>query len=137
MITVSTRGIYGLIALVEIGRFYKKKHLQIKDISKDKDIPKHYLEQILLNLKRQGIVKSFRGIRGGYTLARDPKKISLNEILDCLETELQLNRANITSDYFKKFWDTRTKEVKEVFEMSLDDIIKDHNTYTDSLTYHI
>lgn len=137
MITISSKGIYGLIALVELGNNYNKKKLQIKDIAKEKNIPRHYLEQILLVLKRNGIVKSYRGINGGYSLAKSPDKIMLNDILDCLESELKLNRIDIDSSFFKHFWDDKTNQLRKIFHLSLKKIIDDKKKYSENYIYNI
>jgi Rrf2 family transcriptional regulator, cysteine metabolism repressor len=68
--------------------------LQIRQIAADQDIPDRYLEQLLATLRRGGLVKSQRGAKGGYLLARSPWTISLLDVLRCLEGA----DANITND---------------------------------------
>ncbi len=58
---------------------------QIRQIAAQQNIPDRYLEQLLATLRRGGIVKSQRGSKGGYLLTREPRKIILFEILECLE----------------------------------------------------
>jgi Rrf2 family transcriptional regulator, cysteine metabolism repressor len=137
MITVSSKGIYGLIALTEFAENYDKKTLQIKEIAKKKNIPRHYLEQILLVLKRCGIVKSYRGIKGGYSLSRPPEKITLAEILDSLETELKLNRVDIDSKFFNNFWNEQTIKLKENFNITLKEILEQKNEFSKNYIYNI
>ncbi len=72
--------------------------LQIRQIAAQQDIPDRYLEQLLATLRRGGIVKSQRGAKGGYLLAREPWKITLLEILECLEgLDVHPCEENITS----------------------------------------
>ena len=59
--------------------------LQIRQIAAEQDIPDRYLEQLLATLRRAGIVKSQRGAKGGYLLARDPWKITLWDIISSIE----------------------------------------------------
>ncbi|BAY04128.1 BadM/Rrf2 family transcriptional regulator [Anabaena cylindrica PCC 7122] len=59
--------------------------MQIRQIAAQQNIPDRYLEQLLATLRRGGIVKSQRGSKGGYLLAREPWKISILDILECLE----------------------------------------------------
>lgn len=59
--------------------------LQISDISRDQAIPKKFLEQILLDLKRHGIVMSRRGRQGGYVLLRPPHDITFGEVLRLID----------------------------------------------------
>ncbi|HEY9658164.1 MAG TPA: Rrf2 family transcriptional regulator, partial [Allocoleopsis sp.] len=81
---------YALLALLEIaGRPAQKEPLKISEISTRQSIPDRYLEQILTNLRRDGIVQSQRGAKGGYVLARDPWKITLLDIVTCMEGENQ------------------------------------------------
>lgn len=59
--------------------------LQIRQIAAQQNIPDRYLEQLLATLRRSGLVRSQRGARGGYLLAREPWKITLFEVLACIE----------------------------------------------------
>ena len=57
----------------------------------EQGIPQHFLEQVLVQLKRALLVRSFRGSHGGYVLARDPQQISVLEVLTCLDGPLELD----------------------------------------------
>ena len=59
--------------------------LQIKSIATQQGIPERYLEQLLATLRRQGLVRSLRGAKGGYLLGREPWKIQLFEIIEAIE----------------------------------------------------
>lgn len=77
---------YALLALLELAIHYNEAEpLQIRQIAADQTIPDRYLEQLLATLRRGGLVKSQRGAKGGYLLARDPWKITLLEVVRCLE----------------------------------------------------
>jgi Rrf2 family protein len=77
---------YAILALLEMATYYASgEPMQIRQIAAQQNIPDRYLEQLLATLRRGGIVKSQRGSKGGYLLAREPWKISLFEILECLE----------------------------------------------------
>ncbi|BAY57158.1 MULTISPECIES: RrF2 family transcriptional regulator [Leptolyngbya] len=83
---ISCKSEYALLALIELAIAYESKEpLQIRQISVQQNIPDRYLEQLLAMLRRGGIVRSQRGAKGGYLLAREPWKITLFEILACLE----------------------------------------------------
>jgi len=82
---ISTRGRYGLRALLEIAVQSDKKPVTIRDISQRQQMSVTYLEQILHRLKKAGIVKSVRGARGGYVLARKGDKITVNQIINALD----------------------------------------------------
>lgn len=77
---MSKRCKYGLKALLELGRHYQQGFLQTAEIAKKEQIPKKFLELILLDLKRAGYVNSKQGIGGGYYLMKKPDEISLAEV---------------------------------------------------------
>ncbi len=82
---VSTRAWYGLMAMVELGMRERQGRVQVREISESQGIPEEYLEQLMLSLKRAGLVRSQRGVRGGYILARPASQITVREILEALE----------------------------------------------------
>jgi Rrf2 family protein len=71
---------YALKALVRLGKEYKKGNLLTEEIARSENIPKKFLELILLDLKRGGYVQSKQGAGGGYHLLQDPNKVTLAEI---------------------------------------------------------
>ncbi|NOR56939.1 MAG: Rrf2 family transcriptional regulator, partial [Sulfurimonas sp.] len=85
MAIISTKGAYGLTAIVILAKEEDNKLLQIKDIAAKGDIPQNYLEQILVLLKKSGLVESVRGANGGYKLSRDTNNITVYEVLNSLE----------------------------------------------------
>jgi len=81
---------YGLVALIEIAAKYGTGGVtQVTEIAARQTIPDRYLEQMLSSLRRGGILHSIRGPRGGYQLARSPSKISVADVLACLEGSTQ------------------------------------------------
>lgn len=77
---------YALLALLELTTNYNAgEPLQIRQIATVQAIPDRYLEQLLATLRRGGLIRSQRGAKGGYLLAREPWKISLFDVLTCLE----------------------------------------------------
>jgi Rrf2 family cysteine metabolism transcriptional repressor len=85
---LSSRTRYGMRAMLELALEYGKKPLQIKSIADREDISNKYLEQLVAMLKSSGLVRSIRGPRGGYMLARSPAEIKLSEIFTTLEGPL-------------------------------------------------
>lgn len=83
---LSCKNEYALSALIELAAHYHSgEPLQIRQISAQQQIPDRYLEQLLATLRRCGLVRSLRGAKGGYILAREPWKINLLEVLTCLD----------------------------------------------------
>ena len=77
------------MALADIARFKKDKPISLRDISIRQGISILYLEQLFLKLKKNEIVKSIRGKKGGYTLSKTPKEIRISDILSAVEENVQ------------------------------------------------
>ena len=85
---------YGLLALMELaGVQASGERLQVAEIAARQGIPERYLEQMMASLRRAGLLRSSRGPRGGYQLARPAASIDLAEVLECLEGEAALGSA--------------------------------------------
>jgi Rrf2 family protein len=84
----SKKSEYGLRALLELTRAYGSTTLQRHDIAVRQHIPVEFLEQILLALKRAGLLSSKRGAKGGYRLIKQPKDISLGHVIRILDGPL-------------------------------------------------
>jgi Rrf2 family iron-sulfur cluster assembly transcriptional regulator len=85
-VKVSTRGDYASRALLSLAlQGDGAKPTSVRDIAERTGLPQPYLEQILLALKGAGIVRSKRGVGGGYVLAREPGQITLGEIVSAVD----------------------------------------------------
>ena len=82
---VSTRGEYGMRAMVALARHYGTGPLSIADIARESSVPPAYLEQLIAPLRRAGIVESKRGAHGGYTLGRPPDEIRVGDVFRVME----------------------------------------------------
>lgn len=82
---ISTRTRYGIRAVLELAENYHKGPLQLRIIAGRQDISMKYLEQIMAILKSGDFIRSIRGPRGGYMLAKAPNQIKLSDVFDCLE----------------------------------------------------
>ncbi|MEL7143748.1 MAG: Rrf2 family transcriptional regulator [Cyanobacteria bacterium J06573_11] len=93
---LSCKSEYALLALIELSLHYSQGDpLRICQIASQQNIPDRYLEQLLATLRRGGFVKSQRGAKGGYLLTREPWKITLLDVISCIEG-----------------FDTKSKEIK-------------------------
>ncbi len=87
---LSCKSEYALLALLELVRGYSKgETVQMKQIVSNQNLPHRYLEHLFGVLKRNGIVKSHRGVNGGYSLARPPHEITFLEVIRCLDGNSQ------------------------------------------------
>lgn len=82
---LSTKGRYGLRALLDMAIFQHEGPVALNNIAERQGISEGYLEQLMMPLKRAGIVKSVRGAQGGYLLSKDPKEVTVGEIIRVLE----------------------------------------------------
>src|SRR5918911_492704 len=86
---VSTRVHYGLRAMTGLARSYRDDRLlSIAEIARSEGLPLAYLEQLVGELRRAGLVEGTRGVRGGYRLARPPQAITVGEVYRVLEGEV-------------------------------------------------
>lgn len=119
---VSARCDYACKALLELALHWPSREpLQIHTISEKENIPMKYLVQILIQLKRMGLVESVRGKQGGYILARAPNRISLGEVMRQIGGPL-LPRSNSTTGEKDSVFATIWKEVEEAMAKVLDKV---------------
>ncbi len=88
-VKVSTRGDYASRALLSLALHDEDGPTSVRDIAERTALPQPYLEQILLALKGAGLVKSKRGVGGGYTLAKAPQNINLAQIVSAVDGPIQ------------------------------------------------
>lgn len=82
---VSTRGEYGMRAMVELSRRYGDGPVSLTTVAQSATVPPAYLEQLIGPLRRAGLVTSTRGAHGGYELSRSPSEILVGEVYRVLE----------------------------------------------------
>ncbi|QUI24136.1 RrF2 family transcriptional regulator [Vallitalea pronyensis] len=135
---LSTKGRYGLRAMVDLVLNSKEENISLKSISERQNISMNYLEHIISVLKKSGYVKSTRGAKGGYSLNKSPDDISVGDILRSLEGSLNpvdcaLVNENkqcddmdccITKVVWKKISDSINDVVNNI---SLQDLVDGHN----------
>ena len=87
---ISTKIRYGARAMLELASRYGEGPVDLKEIAKKEDISLKYLEQVIIPLRTAGLVKSIRGSKGGYSLARPPSEICLNDLVEILDGPIDL-----------------------------------------------
>ncbi len=87
MISITTKSPYALQALAELGRSGPGP-VPIGELARRRDVPVQFLEQLFATLRRAGILKSQRGVKGGYTFAREPSSITVLEVVELLDGPL-------------------------------------------------
>jgi Rrf2 family protein len=85
MISITTKSPYALQALVELGRSGGPAPVPIGELARRRDIPVQFLEQLFAVLRRAGVLRSQRGVKGGYSFAREPSEITVLELVELLD----------------------------------------------------
>ena len=85
MLSITTKSPYALAALTELGRRGGSDPIPIGELASARDIPVQFLEQLFATLRRAGVLRSQRGVKGGYRFERDPSQITVLEIVELLD----------------------------------------------------
>jgi Rrf2 family protein len=84
-VAFSTKGEYGVRLMVQLGRHFGQGPASLAEIAAEEDLPRAYLEQLVMSLRDADLVTSTRGAHGGYELSREPGAIRMSEVLRALE----------------------------------------------------
>ena len=127
------------MALADMAIFSTKRAVSLRDISLRQGISLLYLEQIFLKLKKYNIVKSIRGINGGYILNKSPKDIRISDVLSALDQKVKTigckkdSKKSCNGKSSKcithNFWDELDLHINSFFESKkLSDLLKNKET---------
>ncbi len=128
---------YGLSAIFELAKSYNEGYVQIKQIATSQKIPKNYLEQLLIDLKRAGIVESMRGSQGGYRLKKLASDIKVLDLIEALESPIEVVDYSKNSVVLQDFWKSIEKKFKDLFNVSLEKLIERENLLNKRFSYQI
>ena len=141
---ISTKGRYGIKALIDLVMNSENESVTLKTISKRQNISERYLEQIFSALRKSGIIIGRKGAQGGYTLAKDPKEITISEILRVLEGEsLLVDISNDGVDELESFinenlWKGINDKINEYFKyITLQDLVDKYQLSKEGIIYYI
>ena len=130
---ISTRSRYGIRLMINLASNYNKGHAFLKDIAREEEISEKYLSQIVIPLRRAGLISASRGVHGGYTLLKSPSEITARQIVEVLEGDMALiecerdrgccNRvANCAS---RGLWEGLSEKITEYLSsVTLDELLK-------------
>ncbi|MFB0525276.1 MAG: Rrf2 family transcriptional regulator [Phycisphaerae bacterium] len=121
---LSTRTRYGIRAILELAESYRQGPLQLKIIAQHQDISAKYLEQIIAMLKSRGFVKSIRGAKGGYILAKAPNQIKLSDVFDCLEGRVTTVECIEDEDYCARVADCVARQLWVRVQEAIDSVLQ-------------
>lgn len=138
---LSTKGRYGLKAMLELAMNSAGEKVSLKSIAEKQGISENYLEQLFATLRKAGLVKSIRGAQGGYFLAKPPAMITVGEILrtlegslapvDCVEENLPKQCRRSDECVTRIIWEKIRDKINEVVDsITLENLMVDlHNMY--------
>ena len=132
---LNTKGRYAVMAMADLALFKDKGPTNLTDISLRQNISLAYLEQIFIKLKKNNLVKSVRGAKGGYVLEHSPEEIKISNIISAVEEEVKtLNckkeskrgcNNKSTKCITHNLWDQLDQHINNFFEkVKLQDLIK-------------
>lgn len=133
---LTTRGHYSVKALLDLSLQPDYGPASVKMIAQRQEIPAPYLEKLLIELRRVGIVRSLRGVQGGYQLARPPAQISIGQILEAVGETLEplvsfTPTPNQAGDWVTvTLWRRLHQKLKEaLYSISLEDLYYDARSW--------
>lgn len=142
---ISTKGRYGLKALIDIAMYSNSEVVTLKSISERQNISEGYLEQIFSALRKSGLVIGRKGAQGGYTLSKSTNIITIGEILRTLEGDLNLvdvsntNAAdNLERCINENLWNVINKNINDYFDnITLEDLVNKYKNEVNNFMYFI
>ena len=141
---ISTKGRYGLRALIDLAINIDSENVSIKSISERQNISERYLEQIFSLLRKGGIIVGRKGAQGGYILGKNPSELTISEILKVLEGEnifIDINEEeeNELENFINKnLWKDINCLISKYFSaITLEDLVNEYKKSKDTIIYYI
>lgn len=142
---LSTKGRYGLRAMVDLAVNSSIDHVALYSIAERQNISVNYLEQVFSILRKAGLVKSVKGAQGGYTLSDNPENIKVGAILRALEGSLsvvdeEFEGGDLTTNRVQRclklnIWDKINDSINSIVDsLSLEDLVNEYRKMSDEST---
>ncbi|MBF0432843.1 MAG: Rrf2 family transcriptional regulator [Fibrobacteria bacterium] len=137
MLTTTKKSYYGVLALIDLAYHFEKGLLQIKEIAGRNNIPRNYLEQLLNRLLKSGLIRSIRGTKGGYALAKDPSTITLLQVIEAMEGEV--SPSDFWSEFspVEKIFSRVSSNVRDLLSVSLKELLEQKSKSDNISIYYI
>ena len=98
MLSITTKSPYAIAALAELGRGGDQGPVPIGELARRREIPVQFLEQLFASLRRAGMLRSYRGVKGGYSFARAPETISVLDVVELLDGPLGAGATGVFAE---------------------------------------
>ena len=121
---ISTRTRYGIRATVELALHFNQGPLQLRIMAERQGISVKYLEQLVAVLRSGGIVRSMRGARGGYLLAKAPDQVRVSDVFHCLEGEVATTECVASKDLCSRADDCVTRQLWVDVEAAVNNVLE-------------
>jgi Rrf2 family transcriptional regulator, cysteine metabolism repressor len=130
VISITSKSPYAVLALAELGRSAGAGPVPIGELAKRREVPVQFLEQLFAVLRRAGVLRSQRGVKGGYMFAREPSEVSVLEVVELLDGPLGRDAQGV-------FADAAHAARKVLEETTIADVIERERREAGASIYHI
>lgn len=141
---ISTKGRYGLRALIDLAINADSESVTLKAISERQNISERYLEQIFAQLRKAGIIVGRKGAQGGYVLAKAPGEFTIDEIIkvlegECILVDINNEDANDLELFINdNLWKEINERINEYFSsITLEDLVIKYRVSKEDIVYYI
>jgi Rrf2 family protein len=130
VISITSKSPYAVQALAELSRSGTAAPVSLGELARRRDIPVQFLEQLFAVLRRAGILRSQRGVKGGYSFARDPTTVTVLEIVELLDGGLGTGAEGVFAD--------AAQAARQVLgETTIADVVERETRETGTAMYYI
>ncbi len=130
MLSITTKSPYALRALAELARSGAGGPVPIGELARRRDVPVQFLEQLFAVLRRAGVLRSQRGVKGGYAFARDPGEVTVLEVVELLDGRLGAGAEGV-------FGEAAAAARAVLAKATIADVVERENTQAGAHMYYI
>jgi Rrf2 family protein len=130
VLSITTKSPYAVRALVELARAGASGPVPIGELARRRDIPVQFLEQLFAVLRRAGILRSQRGVKGGYSFARPPAEVTVLDVVELLDGPLGAGAEGVFSD-------AAAAARAVLAKATIADVVERENRAAGAYVYHI
>lgn len=141
---ISSKGEYGLRALFDLAQHFETRPRRSREIAEAQSVAEDYLNQLLIILRKAGLINSLRGPQGGHVLARPPRQITLYDAIFVLEgplspVEYASEMKSVPLDeILNPIWEEIEEETVRILKsVTLEDLCERHSIRNALMMYHI
>ena len=136
---ISTKGRYGLKALINLAMNDKQENITIKTLCENLNISERYLEQIFSSLRKSGIVVGRKGSQGGYYISKDITTLTVGEILRVVDNSKNKDEIDELDTFINEnLWNVLNKKINNFFDsITLEDLVNQYNESKSNILYYI